>query len=105
MRFFKVRFPNTGGYPSYNTDVNLPVSISVSYNSSLNAIEYYVNSEKVATVSRVSNADSYGFSLGAYLSTPDDGASKWYSLRYYNRTLKQEEIVKNFMQDKRRYKF
>lgn len=105
MRFFKVRFPNTGGYPSYNTDVNLPVSISVSYNSSLNAIEYYVNSEKVATVSRVSNADSYGFSLGAYLSTSDDGASKWYSLRYYNRTLKQEEIVKNFKHDKRRYKF
>lgn len=35
----------------------------------------------------------------------DDGASKWYSLRYYNRTLKQEEIVKNFKQDKRRYKF
>lgn len=101
LRFFNRRYPNTG-YESINRDIHVPMMLTISFNTS-NNLAYFLNDQKIYMTTPNTNDNFYGMTIGCYLGQTGGGKSAWYSIRYYNRALSDEEIINNYNYDKRRY--
>lgn len=102
LRFFNRRYPDIG-YTSYNRDIHIPMMLSITFDAASQKLDYYLNEDKIYTTAPNTNDNYYGMSIGCYLGKTGDGYSNWYSIRYYNKALTDEEVVNNFNYDKRRY--
>lgn len=100
-RYLARRAPELG---TYNINVTGLTLATVTWDFSKNIMNFYFNGKKYHSSASGSATDRNGITLGWRLTGAAQTAVSFFAaVRYYNKALTDEEVVNNFIYDKRRY--